>query len=66
MALAFSLVDTWDDGKRIHVSGTIAATGNYDRAFVLAGLLMLLGAACCLALARNEIQSGSAPLVRNA
>ena len=29
MALAFSLVDTWDDGKRIHVSGTIAATGNY-------------------------------------
>ena len=29
MALAFSLVDTWDDGKRIHVSGAIAATGNY-------------------------------------
>ena len=29
MALAFSMVDTWDDGKRIHVSGTIAATGNY-------------------------------------
>lgn len=29
MALAFSLVDTWDDGKRIHVSGTIAATGSY-------------------------------------
>ena len=29
MALAFSVVDTWDDGKRIHVSGTVAATGNY-------------------------------------
>jgi hypothetical protein len=29
MALTFSVVDTWDDGKRIHVSGTIAATGNY-------------------------------------
>jgi hypothetical protein len=29
MALAFSLVDTWDDGKRIHVSGTVAATGSY-------------------------------------
>jgi len=29
MALAFSLVDTWDDGKRVHVSGTVAATGNY-------------------------------------
>jgi hypothetical protein len=29
MALAFSLVDTWDDGKRVHVSGTITATGNY-------------------------------------
>jgi hypothetical protein len=29
MALAFSLVDTWDDGKRIHVSGTVAGTGNY-------------------------------------
>jgi hypothetical protein len=28
MALTFSVVDTWDDGKRIHVSGTIAATGN--------------------------------------
>jgi MFS family permease len=42
----------------------IALTGNYDRAFVLAGLLMLLGAACCLALARNEIQMGSVPLVR--
>ncbi len=30
MALAFSLVDTWDDGKRIHVSGTVTATGNYS------------------------------------
>ena len=29
MALAFSLVDTWDDGKRIHASGTVVATGNY-------------------------------------
>lgn len=29
MALTFSLVDTWDDGKRIHVSGTITASGNY-------------------------------------
>src|SRR5579871_6396467 len=29
MALAFSLVDTWDDGKRVHVSGTVAASGNY-------------------------------------
>jgi hypothetical protein len=30
MALAFSLIDTWDDGKRIHVSGTITASGNYS------------------------------------
>lgn len=30
MALTFSLVDTWDDGKRVHVSGTVAATGNYS------------------------------------
>jgi hypothetical protein len=29
MALAFSLVDRWDDRKRIRVSGTVAATGNY-------------------------------------
>ena len=29
MALTFSLIDTWDDGKRAHVSGTIAASGNY-------------------------------------
>jgi hypothetical protein len=28
MALTFSAVDTWDDGKRIHVSGTVTATGN--------------------------------------
>ncbi|MGA9180578.1 MAG: hypothetical protein WB117_06430 [Candidatus Acidiferrales bacterium] len=28
MALTFSVVDTWDDGKRIHVSGTVAATGS--------------------------------------
>lgn len=30
MALTFSLVDTWDDGKRIHVTGTAAASGNYS------------------------------------
>lgn len=30
MALTFSLVDTWDDGKRIHVSGTVAASGSYS------------------------------------
>jgi hypothetical protein len=29
MALTFSLVDTWEDGKRIHVSGTVAASGSY-------------------------------------
>src|SRR6202035_4124541 len=29
MALTFSLVDTWDDGQRIHVSGTITASGSY-------------------------------------
>jgi hypothetical protein len=29
MALTFSIVDTWDDGNRIHVSGTVAATGSY-------------------------------------
>jgi hypothetical protein len=29
MALTFTLVDTWDDGLRIHVSGTVAASGNY-------------------------------------
>ncbi|HEV2287397.1 MAG TPA: hypothetical protein VGR81_00425 [Candidatus Acidoferrales bacterium] len=29
MALAFTLVDYWDDGKRIHVAGTISASGNY-------------------------------------
>ena len=29
MALAFSLVDTWEDGKRVHVSGTVTASGNY-------------------------------------
>jgi len=30
MALSFTLVDTWDDGKRIHVAGTVAASGNYS------------------------------------
>ncbi|MDR3720806.1 MAG: hypothetical protein P4L00_04355 [Candidatus Acidoferrales bacterium] len=29
MALTFTLVDTWDDGKRIHVAGTATASGNY-------------------------------------
>jgi hypothetical protein len=29
MALSFSLVDTWDDGKRVHVTGTLAASGSY-------------------------------------
>jgi hypothetical protein len=29
MALAFTLVDTWDDGNRIHVTGTVAASGSY-------------------------------------
>lgn len=29
MALTFTLIDTWDDGKRIHVAGTVAATGSY-------------------------------------
>ena len=29
MALTFTLVDTWDDGKRVHVAGTIAASGSY-------------------------------------
>ena len=30
MALTFSLVDTWDDGKRIHVAGTVSASGSYS------------------------------------
>jgi hypothetical protein len=30
MALTFSIVDAWDDGQRIHVSGTVGATGNYS------------------------------------
>jgi hypothetical protein len=29
MALSFSLVDTWDDGKRIHVAGAATASGSY-------------------------------------
>ncbi|HTU34270.1 MAG TPA: hypothetical protein VMF66_10750 [Candidatus Acidoferrum sp.] len=29
MALTFTLVDTWDDGKRVHASGTVSASGNY-------------------------------------
>jgi len=30
MALTFSLVDSWDDGKRVHVAGTVTASGNYS------------------------------------
>jgi len=30
MALAFTLVDTWDDGQRIHVAGTVVASGSYS------------------------------------
>lgn len=30
MALTFTLVDTWDDGKRVHVTGTVTASGNYS------------------------------------
>lgn len=30
MALAFTLVDTWEDGQRIHIAGTVAASGNYS------------------------------------
>lgn len=29
MALAFTLVDFWQDGRRIHVAGTVAASGSY-------------------------------------
>ena len=29
MALTFRLVDTWDDGKRIHGAGAAATTGDY-------------------------------------
>jgi hypothetical protein len=29
MALTFTLIDTWDDGQRIHVTGTAAASGSY-------------------------------------
>jgi len=29
MALAFTLVDSWDDGNRIHIAGKIAASGSY-------------------------------------
>jgi hypothetical protein len=29
MALTFSLVDTWDDGKRIHLAGTVGVSGSY-------------------------------------
>jgi hypothetical protein len=30
MTLTFTLVHTWDDGKRVHVAGTAAASGNYS------------------------------------
>jgi hypothetical protein len=30
MALAFTLVDTWDDGQRIHVTGTVGPSGSYS------------------------------------
>jgi hypothetical protein len=30
MALAFSLVDTWDYGQRIQVAGTVDDSGNYS------------------------------------
>ena len=30
MALAFTLVDPWDDGKRIHIAGTVTASGSYS------------------------------------
>jgi hypothetical protein len=29
MALAFTLVDSWDDGRRVHVVGSVAASGSY-------------------------------------
>ena len=29
MALAFTLVDSWDDGRRVHIVGTVAASGSY-------------------------------------
>ncbi len=32
MALAFTIVDTWDDGQRIHLAGTVAASGSYTTA----------------------------------
>lgn len=29
MALTFSIVDTWDDGQRIHLAGTVGVSGSY-------------------------------------
>ncbi len=29
MALTFTTIDTWDDGQRIHVAGTVSASGSY-------------------------------------
>lgn len=40
----------------------IAITGQYDRAFVLAGVFMLIGAACCMILARRPIGTDAVPL----
>lgn len=30
MGLAFTKVDSWDDGQRIHVAGTVTASGSYS------------------------------------
>ena len=30
MALTFNLVDSWADERRIHVTGTVVASGNYS------------------------------------
>jgi hypothetical protein len=49
MALTFSLVDTWDDGKRIHVCGTITASASYttsgDKPSTRAALSIAFGGA---------------------
>jgi hypothetical protein len=29
VALIFKLVDSWDDGKRVHLAGTVSASGSY-------------------------------------
>lgn len=30
MALAMTVTDHWDDGKRLHVTGTLTASGSYS------------------------------------